>query len=130
MDWQLDQRCEWTRVNFHITNILLSKSCVWLLILKFLSTDPFAAALDGRTTHEIPLLYEYFGTAIIILWFIIVIAYMFVNMLILLIMVYHFYRKVLKQSIYKLKKFKKAFAMNFFHHFFYRRKKKYRGTQT
>lgn len=97
MDWQLEERWVWAKAYFHITNILLSESCVCLSLLKFLSTDPFAAVNDGWS--DAPVFYEILGTIIITAWLIIVIVHASMNTLIHLITVYHFYREVSNQFI-------------------------------
>lgn len=95
VDWIMDERWVWVRVYFHVANILLSESCVWLSILKFSSTDPFAAVNDSWS--KTPEFYNFIGISYIISWLILVILHTTMNTLIHLIMIYHIHHKVSNQ---------------------------------
>lgn len=97
--WQLEQQCRWIRTYFYITNILLSESCGWLSILKFLSANPFTIE-DDDIFEKAPdkMALKIVAIAFMIVWLFIVIVHMLMNTAIQLIMVYHIFRKVSEVS--------------------------------
>lgn len=86
MNWKWEQSSGWIGTFFHVANFLLSESCVWLSIIKFLSTDPFT--IEYRIENIIRVK-EIVKVAVIVMWFGNVVAHAAMNALIHLIMIYH-----------------------------------------
>lgn len=93
VNWKVEQSWGWTGTFFHVTNFLLSESCVWLSFWKFFATDPFT--VDDRQENKTK-----FIVSEAIVWFVSVFVYACMNTLAHIITIYHHHYNVSHSTVF------------------------------